>query len=216
MQINSDMILKDNNVKKLIEIALEEDLHGGDSTSESTLRDNLEIKAVMIAKEKGIIAGLILVPLIIEIAKQKGFIKEDLKFEPLIGEGVFINTFEDIGYFEGHVKEILALERTILNFVSRISGIASRVNTMVEILKNSRANIYDTRKTLPGWRLLDKYAVARGGGTNHRLDLSEYLMIKDNHWDGDKQGVLEYLRSLKKNREKLVEIEVDNVKYFDY
>jgi nicotinate-nucleotide pyrophosphorylase (carboxylating) len=111
------------------------------------------------------------------------------------------------------------MERTFLNFLSRMSGVATFTNKLVNILKNAnaKAKIYDTRKTIPCFRLLDKYSVNIGGGTNHRLDLNEYLMIKDNYFERDLNSVLKYLASLKNlNDRKLVEIEIDDFKYFEY
>lgn len=218
MQITEEILLKSPFLERLIELALDEDLHGGDSTSESILAGEIKAQTNFIAKADGIIAGLVVVSLVLKLAEIKNYIKNEIYFKPLIKDGQKIGKNQIIAEMTGNMRDILCLERTLLNFISRASGVATYTSKMVEILKGEKAKIYDTRKTLPGWRILDKYAVNKGGGTNHRLDLSEYLMIKDNYFEGDIDGILEYLGKLDKNlkNRKLVEIEIDDFEYFKY
>jgi nicotinate-nucleotide pyrophosphorylase (carboxylating) len=227
MQITREILLKNSFLPRLIELALEEDLHDGDSTSKHVL-SNVEtchgmsfVRTNFIAKADGLISGLVIMPLILKIATQKKYIKNDIHFNALVADGDKVSKNTIIAEMSGSLQDILCLERTLLNFMSRMSGVATFTNKMVDVLKGEKAKIYDTRKTIPGWRILDKYAVSTGGGTNHRLDLGEYLMIKDNYFEGDLNGVLKYLSKLDaknknyKNR-KLVEIEIDNFEYFNY
>ncbi|MCP4481841.1 MAG: carboxylating nicotinate-nucleotide diphosphorylase [bacterium] len=219
MQITEQVLLSTTNLTKLIELALLEDLYGGDCSSE-VLKDGVIITANFLAKEAGVIAGLVLVPEIIKIAGTNNYLRSHLQFEPHVSEGAKVSNNTVIASICGDIKDILAIERTILNFVSRVSGIATYTSKMVDALAGAKPRIYDTRKTLPGWRILDKYAVYQGGGVNHRLNLSEHLMFKDNHYYGDKLGVLEYLKNLNKlqdsSQAKRVEIEVDNFSYFEH
>ena len=224
MQITEDILLKSSFLERLIELALDEDLYGGDSTSDGVFAD-VETRLIaslqntnFVAKADGIIAGLVIVPLILKLAKEKKYIKHEVCFKSFFSDGNKVVKNTIIAEMTGSMPDILCLERTLLNFLSRISGVATATNKMVEVLKGEKAKIFDTRKTIPGWRILDKYAVSKGGGTNHRLDLREYLMIKDNYFEGDLDGVLKYLAELDKDDKtrKLVEIEIDDFKYFQY
>lgn len=222
MQITKDIVLNDRNIKNiknLIKIALDEDLFYGDSTAEAIFPRDYKnnIFCNFISKGEGIISGLIIVPIIIEVALENKYINNQIKFTSIKHDGDNVNFGEKIGTLEGNLVDILKLERTFLNFLSRMSGIATEVKKLVLLLEGKKAKIYDTRKTLPGFRILDKYSVNIGSGTNHRLDLGEYLMIKDNYFEKDIEKVLEYLKKLdKKNDRKLVEIEIDDEKYFSY
>lgn len=225
MQITKEILLQGRNIenlKKMIKVAIDEDLHSGDETSKAVFQYDFslkEAKTYFLAKDTGIISGLVIIPLIIEIAKNEKYIKNDLSFNALVEDGDFVEKGKIISEMSGDFVDILSMERTFLNFLSRMSGVATFTNKLVNILKNAnaKAKIYDTRKTIPCFRLLDKYSVNIGGGTNHRLDLNEYLMIKDNYFERDLNSVLKYLASLKNlNDRKLVEIEIDDFKYFEY
>jgi nicotinate-nucleotide pyrophosphorylase (carboxylating) len=208
--INYKYIQNNFLIKKLIEISLDEDMMHGDCTSDSLIKENKNIEAIFIAKNKGVIAGLILIPLIIKIAKQKKYIKNKLEFIPRIKEKTFVKKGTIIGLLKGDISDILKLERTFLNFLGRIAGIATYTKSIVDLLKKgSRARIYDTRKTIPGFRILDKYAVSCGSGTNHRIDLGEYLLIKDNHWENNFESVISYLSNINNKKIKKVEVEID-------
>ncbi|MDR0676006.1 MAG: carboxylating nicotinate-nucleotide diphosphorylase [Elusimicrobiota bacterium] len=229
MQITKEILFQDRNLRnlnKLIEIALNEDLHGGDETSknifyfENSIRKLDNTKTHFISKADGVISGLVIIPLILKIAKDQSYIKNELEFVPLIEDGFYVKKGKVIAQLKGNFVDILSLERILLNFLSRMSGVATLTDKFVQILKKhkSKAKIYDTRKTIPGFRLLDKYSVNIGGGTNHRLDLSDYLIIKDNYLEQDLYVVLKYLKNLpiKSYNRKIVEVEIDDFKYFDY
>jgi len=162
-------------IDQIIDLALEEDLSHGDVTSETLLPPRLYGKASLLVKATGVLAG-------IEVAKQV-FLKVDptLKVDILIPDGSRIKPGDIAAVVSGKVISILKAERTALNFLQRLSGIASLTAQYVEAIKGSRAVITDTRKTTPGLRMLEKYAVRMGGGQNHRFHLGDALLIKDNH-----------------------------------
>ena len=217
MQITEKILLESPFLKRLIELALDEDLHGGDSTSDAVLHASVMTRTNFVTKADGVVAGLFLVPFIIDIARQKGYVHGEVGFKTFVDDGDVVPKNKIIAEMQGDIKNVLRLERTLLNFISRISGVATCTRQMVDVLAQSKAKIFDTRKTLPGWRILDKYAVSKGGGQNHRLDLSEHVLIKDNHIEGDSIGVLNFLTGLSEHKtsRKKVEIEIDNFEYFE-
>jgi nicotinate-nucleotide pyrophosphorylase (carboxylating) len=162
-------------VDNIIDLALAEDLGHGDITSEALIPNNLEGKASILIKERGILAG-------VEVAK-KVFLRVDqsLKVEVLIQDGAKVRPGDAVATISGRVISILKVERTALNFLQRLSGIASETAKYVAKTRGLTVNITDTRKTTPGLRLLEKYAVSMGGGKNHRLHLGDGILIKDNH-----------------------------------
>ncbi len=167
--------LSEEQVNNIIDLALAEDLGHGDITTEVLIPAQLQGKASILIKEDGVVAGG-------EIAK-KVFLRIDpsLKVEVLINDGTRVQSGDIIATVSGKVAGILKAERTALNFLQRLSGIASQTAKYVAKTRGYIANIADTRKTTPGLRLLEKYAVGMGGGTNHRLHLGESILIKDNH-----------------------------------
>ena len=170
-----DVSLYENQLNTLIDLALEEDTGGGDITSESLIPAGLQAKTTLVAKAEGVLAGVELVKLV--------FIKVDsnLKFKILLKDGVKLQPGDIIATVTGNARSILKAERLALNFVQRLSGIATHTNQFVEMIKDLPVDILDTRKTTPGMRLLEKYAVSMGGGRNHRFNLSDGILIKDNH-----------------------------------
>jgi len=162
-------------VEQLIERALAEDLGQGDVTTEALVSDDEQGKASITAKARGIIAGT-------EVAKQV-FLKIDpqLKVDILVDDGVEVRPKNVIARIEGKCASILKAERVALNFLQHLSGIASETARYVKAIKGLPAQITDTRKTTPGLRALEKYAVAVGGGKNHRMHLGDGILIKDNH-----------------------------------
>jgi nicotinate-nucleotide pyrophosphorylase (carboxylating) len=162
-------------VDNIIDLALAEDLGHGDITSEALIPNNLEGKASILIKERGILAG-------VQVAK-KVFLRVDqsLKVEVLIQDGAKVRPGDAVATISGRVISILKVERTALNFLQRLSGIASETAKYVAKTRGLTVNITDTRKTTPGLRLLEKYAVSMGGGKNHRLHLGDGILIKDNH-----------------------------------
>ncbi len=165
----------DRAVDTIIERALEEDLPHGDVTSESIIPPESLSKAVILAKESGILAG-------ISVAESV-FTKIDptLSFEVKKKDGQEIKKGDVLAELEGRSISLLKGERTALNFLQRLSGIATITHQYVQALEGSPTKILDTRKTTPGLRVLEKYAVKMGGGNNHRQNLSDMVLIKDNH-----------------------------------
>jgi len=167
--------LSEEQLDSIIDLALAEDTGGGDITSEALIPPNLYGKASILVKEKGVLAGG-------EVAKRVFHrIDPSLKVEVLIKDGDAVQPGDTIANISGNVISILKAERTALNFLQRLSGIASLTAQYVAETQKLKAQITDTRKTTPGLRLLEKYAVCAGGGHNHRLHLGDAVLIKDNH-----------------------------------
>ena len=162
-------------IDSIIDIALAEDISHGDITSEGLIPPELEGKASILAKEEGIIAGG-------EVARRV-FLRVDpsLKVELLIKDGARVQPGDIVATVSGRVISILKAERTALNFLQRLSGIASQTARYIAETQGLGVKITDTRKTTPGLRLLEKYAVRTGGGQSHRLHLGDGILIKDNH-----------------------------------
>ena len=162
-------------VEQLIEQALAEDLGWGDATTEALVPETQQGKASIIAKARGTIAG-------VEVAKQV-FLKVDpgLKSNILIKDGTEIKPGDIVAKIEGKIASILKAERVALNFLQHLSGIASETGRYVRAVKGLPVQITDTRKTTPGLRTLEKYAVRAGGGKNHRMHLGDGILIKDTH-----------------------------------
>jgi nicotinate-nucleotide pyrophosphorylase (carboxylating) len=162
-------------VKQPIAQAIAEDLGQGDVTTEALIPKTQQGKASIVVKAKGIIAG-------VEVAKQV-FLKVDpeLKMAILIEDGTEVKPGDIVAKIEGRVASILKAERVALNFLQRLSGIASETCHYVQAVKGLPVQITDTRKTTPGLRTLEKYAVRVGGGKNHRTHLGDGILIKDNH-----------------------------------
>jgi len=161
--------------RELLRRALAEDIGPGDLTSDLTLAADLEIEAVMTAGSELVVCGL-------EIAAS-AFAEVDplIRFAAAAEEGASASPGDSLALVSGPARGILAAERTALNFVGRMSGVATTTRDFVRRVAGTGAKIVDTRKTLPGWRVLDKYAVATAGGTNHRSGLFDAVLIKDNH-----------------------------------
>ena len=170
-------LLKNALVKQLIDIAFAEDIGEGDHTSLSTINEDEKGKSIIVAKDNGIIAGLTLVEYIFK------------KVDPTLDVKLIKADGDEIAYGDvvlevsGSSRSMLTGERTVLNFVQRLSGVASLTAKYVAELAGLHTQILDTRKTTPGMRLLEKYAVKVGGGSNHRIGLYDMILIKDNHVD---------------------------------
>ena len=156
-------------------MAIAEDLGTGDITSEAIISNQIMVKAFLIAKAPGIIAGLPLADFIFST------IDKNCHFKALVKEGAHVEPKTKIAEVTGAYKSLLMAERTVLNFVQRFSGIATETALFVSQTKGTKTQILDTRKTLPAYRVLDKYAVKVGGGTNHRFGLYDMVMLKENH-----------------------------------
>ncbi len=160
----------------LIALALAEDLGDrGDVTSLSTIPPEVVSTAVIVAREAGVLAGL-------DIARDVvAAVDVRVNFEALAVDGDQLKAGQVVARWRGGSRSLLAAERTALNFLQRLSGVATQTGRFVEALRGTETRVLDTRKTTPGWRLLEKYAVAMGGGANHRLGLFDLILIKDNH-----------------------------------
>ncbi len=195
---------------EVVELALKEDMPFGDITAESIFTDkNASVIASIKTKEDCIIAGLPVVKRVLNYFPDVSLtvFKQDGEFA---GKGSVIYTLS------GSPLSLLKAERTMLNFLQRLSGIATKTNTFVKLLEGSKIKILDTRKTTPGYRLLEKYAVKTGGGKNHRFSLSDGILIKENHIKA--AGSLhKAVRLVKENVNHLmkVEVEVENLEQLD-
>ena len=191
-------------IDKYILAALREDMTSGDITTDSILKDE-KAEVNLIAKDKGILAGLDVFKRVFEI------LDEDVTFEFYFSDGDEVNNKDLIGKIRGRAKAILEGERTALNFLQRMSGIATYTKKMVDALDSKHVKILDTRKTTPNMRIFEKYAVTLGGGYNHRYNLSDGIMLKDNHIDagGGIREAVERVRSLNPFVKK-IEVEVEN------
>ena len=171
----SEPELTEKQIDAVVDAALEEDTGCGDVTTEALIPAEFSGKAIVLLKENGVMAG-------IEVA-ERVFRKIDplLKIEILIKDGTPVKPGDIAATITGSVAGILKGERTALNFLHRLSGIATTTARYVTEIKGTGAKIYDTRKTTPGLRLLEKYAVRMGGGQNHRMHLGDAVLIKDNH-----------------------------------
>lgn len=165
----------DKNSELLIDLALAEDIGTGDITSNSIVPKDRKAIGTILAKDRGIIAGLEIARIVLN--------KVDPKTEtiPFLSDGEMVDIGDTVAEVKGAARSILTAERTILNFLQRLSGIATLTNRFVRAVADYPAKIVDTRKTTPGWRALEKYAVKVGGGGNHRLGLYDAVLIKDNH-----------------------------------
>lgn len=162
-------------VDKIIKNALEEDLGWGDVTTDSTIPAEAKIKGNFIAKEQGVICGIEVCKRVFEL------IDRSIAFEILTRDGQKVQKGDLLATISGPARTILKGERVSLNLLQRMSGIATAANKFSEAVQGTNARIVDTRKTMPGLRILDKYAVAAGGCHNHRFNLSDLVLIKDNH-----------------------------------
>lgn len=165
------------NIDEYIINALKEDITSEDVTTNAIMRESKKGKAQLICKEDGVICGLNVFTRVFTLLDDSAYFETSYKDGDLIKKG------DLIGYIHGDIKAILSGERTALNYLQRMSGIASKTREMVDILKDYRTTLLDTRKTVPNMRPFEKYAVTVGGGKNHRYNLSDGILIKDNHID---------------------------------
>lgn len=163
--------------RRLVEMALDEDLGEiGDITSRTFIPPKLEGQAVFVARAPGVVAGLPAAEMVFQTAHTPL-----VKFEALVEDGTRVKAGDQLARVSGLMEFILTGERTALNFLQHLSGIATLTRKFVDAIAGLPCQILDTRKTLPGWRLLEKYSVRQGGGQNHRMGLFDGALIKDNH-----------------------------------
>lgn len=167
--------LNPDEIRRAVRAALDEDIGSGDATSQATIPANTKARAKMVAREELVLAG-------IEFA-EAAFreVAPDVLLTRLVQDGMSLFTGMELLSVHDNARAILAAERVALNFVQRLSGIATLTYKFVQAVTGTRAKILDTRKTTPGWRKFEKYAVRCGGGQNHRFGLYDMVLIKDNH-----------------------------------
>ena len=201
----SNILLSNQFIKSTCKLALNEDLYpSGDITSD-LINNNINKKVKMISNQSGIIGGL-------EFAKETfKLIDKKIKFIIKKKEGSYIRKGNIVAIIEGNLKNILIGERVALNFVSHISGIASKTNKFVR-LAGKKTKVCCTRKTIPNLRVIQKYAVKLGGGINHRFNLSDEFLIKDNHLSSEKNFENIIKRAIKNKKRRKITVEVDNLK----
>jgi nicotinate-nucleotide pyrophosphorylase (carboxylating) len=192
-------------VQRAVETALEEDLGAaGDITTDATIPVNAKGEAAIVAREAGVIAGL-------DLAAQAFLaLDPEAKFSALISDGDAVKQGAKVARIAGKTRAILTAERTALNFLGHLSGVATLTSRFVEAVAGTGARIACTRKTTPGLRALEKYAVRMGGGVNHRFGLYDGVLIKDNHIAAA-GGIGNALRALGARAGHMVRIEVDNL-----
>lgn len=169
-------------VEKMVHRALVEDGAYHDVTTIATVLSNRRARGTLVARQSGVIAGIPLALEAFRLVDPKVSVRIDVE------DGIRVDANHPVLFVSGHAREILSAERVALNFVGRLSGIATLTARYVDAVRGTKARIVDTRKTTPGWRKLEKYAVRAGGGLNHRMDLGTGILIKDNHLaalDGD-------------------------------
>ena len=193
-------------VENLIDRALSEDLSIGDPTTEALIPDQLTGRAELVAKQEGLLAG-------VEVALAV-FHRVDptLDARPLLRDGAALRPRDVIASVEGAVSSILRAERTALNFLQRLSGVATQTSKYVRAVSGHQVRIVDTRKTTPGLRVLEKYAVRVGGGHNHRRNLGDGILIKDNHIQAMRSqglGLADVIQKARANASHTVRVEVE-------
>lgn len=198
------------NVDEYIRNALKEDITSEDVTTNAIMRTNKKGQAELICKETGILAGLDVFKRVFEILDEK------MIFETTYEDGDLITKGDSIGFVKGDIRAILSGERTALNYLQRMSGIATFTNSLAKELEGSCTKLLDTRKTTPNMRAFEKYAVKVGGGYNHRYNLSDGILIKDNHI-GAAGGVKEAIALAKDYAPfvRKIEVEVENLEMLD-
>lgn len=201
------MMLNSIYVDNLIKSALLEDINYLDTTTDYLIDENQENTAIFLAKSDGVLCGIEVALKVFEILQPSGF-----EFKVFKNDGDKLTKGEIIAEIHGKTRTILKGERTALNLIQHMSGVATATRNAVEIVKGTKASIADTRKTLPGMRPLQKYAVTVGGGRNHRYNLSDAAMLKDNHVDagGGIENAVAKLKSKLGHMTK-VELEVRNL-----
>jgi nicotinate-nucleotide pyrophosphorylase (carboxylating) len=201
----------------LVNLALEEDWRdAGDLTCAAVIPADLRGEANFVSRSVGVAAGLVVAPII--YARTKA----DVQFFPLVEDGARLQPGTALAVVRGSMAAILSTERIVLNFLQRLSGVASLTRKYVDLVADLPVKVLDTRKTTPGWRLLEKYAVRCGGGHNHRMGLYDGVMLKDNHLAalaraGGKGTITEAVRLVREKYRSTVpvEVEVDTLEQLD-
>ncbi|MBI2269201.1 MAG: carboxylating nicotinate-nucleotide diphosphorylase [Bacteroidetes bacterium] len=194
-------------INDFIANSLREDVGDGDHTSIACIPAKVKGKARLLVKENGVIAGIELAKFIVKK------VDRNLRIRQLIKDGSTVKPGDVAFTIEGSARSILKAERLILNCMQRMSGIATKTNKLVQLCKGTKAKVIDTRKTTPGLRFLEKWAVKIGGGSNHRFGLYDMILIKDNHIDfaGGIEKAIEAANKYQKKKKLKIEIEARNM-----
>jgi nicotinate-nucleotide pyrophosphorylase len=198
---------------KIVAIALREDCAFKDVTSDLIVPENNVVKFEIKPRTEIVFCGkTIITEVFLQLKKSAKFKNSGLEYEITVADGAIIKPMQIIAYGHGDAKLIFAAERVLLNLIQHLSGVATLTHKFIRALQNKKIKILDTRKTLPGLRVLQKYAVKIGGGRNHRFNLSDMILIKDNHIAAA-GGIAKAIIMAKKNTRKLkIEVECDTVK----
>ena len=196
------MNLDKKQIDKIVLNALEEDMPYGDVTTDNLIPEEDVTEAKFIAKADGVIAGMPVAARVFELIDSR------ISIEILKNDGEKVSKGDIIAILNGPTAGILKGERTALNLMQRLSGIATRTNVFIELVKDYKVSVADTRKTTPGLRYLEKYAVRCGGGRNHRYSLSDAVMLKDNHIAAG-GGIIPAVAKVRANIPHTVKIEVE-------
>ena len=201
-----NMITTKLNVDELILMALREDISSEDITTNSVMREKKNGRVQLICKQDGIVAGLHIFKRTFEL------LDENISVKMYFKDGDSVKNKDIIAEIEGDVRVLLSGERTALNFLQRMRGIATYTNNVVKLLEGSSVKLLDTRKTTPNMRIFEKYAVKMGGGYNHRYNLSDGILLKDNHINAA-GGVAEAIKMAKEYTSfvRKIEVEVENL-----
>ena len=201
-------------LKEIVDIALKEDVGNGDLTTNLLVPKNARVKAKIYAKDNGVVAGL---DVAVEVFRQ---LHGNIKAKKLIEDGAVVKKSQVLMEISGNTRALLTGERTALNFLQHMSGIATLTRKYVDSIRPCHAKIFTTRKTIPGMRILEKYAVRMGGGHNHRFGLYDMVMLKDNHLKITSSLVARrssFEELIRKMRKKIphgmkIEVETENLK----
>jgi nicotinate-nucleotide pyrophosphorylase (carboxylating) len=174
-ELHLDFPLDELEIRHLVRDALEEDQAFKDVTTIATVVSDRRARATLMARQTGVVAG---VPFALEAFR---LLDPSVTIRVDVDDGTRVSAGQAVFYISGHARGMLSAERVALNFMQRLSGIATLTRSFVDAVAGTKARILDTRKTTPGWRALEKYAVRAGGGLNHRMDLASAVLIKDNH-----------------------------------
>jgi nicotinate-nucleotide pyrophosphorylase (carboxylating) len=189
-------------VMKLLHLALEEDIGTGDVTTDAVISSRAQGKAEIVAKAPLVLAGISLAEAVFRELDPL------VTFSPLHRDGDRLTPGDAVCRISGRLRALLTGERTALNFLQRLSGIATHVRNYMTLLGDRPVRLVDTRKTIPGWRVLEKYAVRVGGAANHRMSLSDGILIKDNHIAAA-GGIRAAVEAVRRSRSHLLRIEIE-------
>lgn len=193
----------DYHSKELIRIALAEDIGGGDITSVALIPAAMKGTAIIVAKQQLVVCGEVVAQYLCEL------LHPEIELDWQIKDGCCANSGETIASLFGPYQAVLALERTLLNFLQHLSAISSKSRRLAEMAKPHQVKILDTRKTTPGWRMLEKYAVQVGGCSNHRQGLFDQVLIKDTHIDAFQGSITAAVEMARQKNDPTIKIEVE-------